>query len=206
MSNEASFSVAGYVATRPEYRLTRTGVPTLTMRLAWTPRRLDRATNQWADEPSCFVSVQCFRRVAENARFSLDKGDPVVVSGTLRIRDYDAKDGSRRTNIDITAASIGHDLSRGVTAFRRLRPPGERDAEDQQAGRDLGGRADEDPAGSAPDAVGDLDADDVDPDTVDHGDADPRDVDRAGIGPGAEDPEAIERIDDLAGDQVLAAL
>jgi single-strand DNA-binding protein len=199
MSNEASFSVAGYVATRPEYRLTKTGVPTLTMRLAWTPRRLDRATNQWADEPSCFVSVQCFRRVAENARFSLDKGDPVVVSGTLRIRDYDAKDGSKRTNVDITAASIGHDLSRGVSAFRRLRPPSERDAEDQlaggQDGRDLGGGADEDPARTGPDA------DDVDP-----GDADPREVDPAGIGPDAEDPEAIERIEDLAGDQVLAAL
>jgi single-strand DNA-binding protein len=194
MSNEATFSVAGYVATRPEYRHTKTGVPTLTMRLAWTPRRLDRATNQWADEPSCFVSVQCFRRVAENARFSLDKGDPVVVSGTLRIRDYDAKDGSRRTNVDIIAASIGHDLSRGVTAFRRLRPPSERDAEDQlaagPAGRDLGDGADEYPGGSGLGAAGEPTRDDEldGDDELDAGDdADADDEADQDVTPGAAD-------------------
>lgn len=187
MSNEANFSVAGYVATQPAYRLTKTGVPTLTMRLAWTPRRYDRANDQWADEPSCFVSVQCYRRVAENARFSLYKGDPVVVSGTLRIRDYDAKDGSRRTNVDITAATIGHDLTRGVTAFRRLRPPTERES-DQLAGR-LAGQAEGDPGDSEHDDVdpadlepADLDADYADP--ADHGDPDHGDPDHGDAGPG----------------------
>jgi single-strand DNA-binding protein len=176
MSNEASFSVAGYVATQPVYRLTKSGVPTLSMRLAWTPRRYDRASEQWADEPSCFVTVQCYRRVAENARFSLYKGDPVVVSGTLRIRDYDAKDGSRRTNIDITAATIGHDLTRGVTAFRRLRPPTEREA-DLLAAR---------PAGPAEGDPGDSERDDVDPADLDPADpdgdyADPSDADHGGL-------------------------
>ena len=133
MPNEANFTVAGFIATKPFYSATKTGVPTLTMRLAWTPRRIDRATGEWTDEPTCFVSVKCFGKTAENGRFSLDKGDPVLVTGTLRMHDYEAKDGSRRTNVDITAVSIGHDLSRGVTAFRRLRPPNERAAEDQLA-------------------------------------------------------------------------
>ncbi len=195
MSNEASFSVAGYVATQPSYRLTKTGVPTLTMRLAWTPRRYDRANDQWADEPSCFVSVQCYRRVAENARFSLYKGDPVVVSGTLRIRDYDAKDGSRRTNVDITAATIGHDLTRGVTAFRRLRPPAERES-DQLAGRHAG-QAEGDPGDSERDDVdpADLDLADLDGDFADPGDADPRDADHGDADHGDADHGDMDRGD-----------
>jgi single-strand DNA-binding protein len=122
MSNEAMFSVAGYIATQPLPGRTRSGVPTLSMRLAWTPRRLDRATGDWADEPSSFASVRCFRKLAENGSACLRKGDPVVVSGTMRIREYDAKDGSKRTNVDVTATSIGHDLSRGVASFNKLRP------------------------------------------------------------------------------------
>jgi single-strand DNA-binding protein len=133
MVNEAIFSVAGFVATKPYFSATKTGLPTLTMRLAWTPRRIDRATGEWTDEPTCFVSVRCFGKTAENCRFSLDKGDPVVVTGTLKMHDYQAKDGTQRTNVDITAASIGHDLSRGVTAFRRLRPKDESSSEDHQA-------------------------------------------------------------------------
>jgi single-strand DNA-binding protein len=121
MANEAFFSVAGYIATEPLPGVTHSGVPTLSMRLAWTPRRLDKNTGEWADEPSCFATVKCFRKVAENARMSLHKGEPVVVSGTLRIREYDAKEGGRRTTVDVIANSIGHDLTRGVASFSRLR-------------------------------------------------------------------------------------
>jgi|SRR5580658_2737314 len=123
MANESTLTVAGYIATEPTPGLTPSGVPTLSMRLAWTPRRFDRATGLWADLPSSFATVQCFKKLAENGRMSLHKGEPVVVSGSLRIREYEAKDGTRRTAVDVTANSIGHDLSRGVAAFSRLRPP-----------------------------------------------------------------------------------
>jgi single-strand DNA-binding protein len=125
MANESNFSVAGYVATEPFRGATPSGVATLSMRLAWTPRRLDRDTGLWIDEPSSFANVKCFRRLAENAQLSLRKGDPVVVRGSLRIREYEAKDGSKRTAVDVIASSIGHDLSRGVASFRRLRAPAE---------------------------------------------------------------------------------
>jgi single-strand DNA-binding protein len=120
MVNESNFCVAGYVATVPVPGLTLSGVPTLQMRVAWTPRKRDRGTGNWADEPACFATVKCYRKLAENAFMSVHKGEPVLVTGSLRIRDYDAKDGSRRTSVDVTATSIGHDLSRGVASFRRL--------------------------------------------------------------------------------------
>jgi single-strand DNA-binding protein len=120
--NESTFSVVGYVATIPRPSETPAGVPTLDMRLAWTPRKQDRSTGSWTDEPSCFATVKCYRKLAENALMSVHKGDPVVVTGTLRIREFDGKDGGRRTVVEVNAISIGHDLSRGVATFQRLRP------------------------------------------------------------------------------------
>jgi single-strand DNA-binding protein len=122
MANEAYFSVAGYVATDPRGTYTRSGVPTVSLRLAWTPRRLDKSTGEWADEPSSFASVRCFRKLAQHAAMSLRKGDPVIVTGTLRVREYEASDGSKRTNVDVLATSIGPDLSRKPVQYSTLRP------------------------------------------------------------------------------------
>jgi single-stranded DNA-binding protein len=121
MSNEAYLSVTGYVATTPEPGCTSSGVPTLSMRLGWTPRRLDQGTGEWSDEPTSFVTVKCYRKLADNGQFSLRRGDPVFVRGTLRVREYQAKDGSRGTAVEITATSIGHDLTKGITAFSKHR-------------------------------------------------------------------------------------
>jgi single-strand DNA-binding protein len=119
MINEASFSVNGYVATQPKYGMTRAGDKTLYMRVGWTPRRLDRTTGEWADQPTSFVSVTCYRKVAENAGFSLRRGDAVVLKGTLRVREYGDGDGPKRNSVEVVADSIGHDLTRGVSFFRR---------------------------------------------------------------------------------------
>jgi single-strand DNA-binding protein len=133
MANEAFFSAAGYIATDPILGHTPSGMATLSMRLAWTPRRLNRATGEWVDEPSCFATVKCFRKIAENGSLCLRKGEPVLVTGTLRIREYDAKDGSRRTNVDIVAATIGHDLARGVASFSKSRQSSGLTAAERQA-------------------------------------------------------------------------
>ncbi|HEY2640341.1 MAG TPA: single-stranded DNA-binding protein [Streptosporangiaceae bacterium] len=121
MINEAYFSVAGYVATEPKFLFTRGGVPTLTMRVGWTPRKQDRTTGDWADEPSSFAGVTCFRKVAENAASCLRKGDPIVVKGTLRIREFEDSAGVKRSSADVIADTIGHDLSRGTSAFTKSR-------------------------------------------------------------------------------------
>ncbi len=126
MPNEAQFTVAGYVATKPFLSETKTGLSTLSMRVGWTPRRIDRVTGEWTDGPTCFVSVKCFGRTAQNAKASLDKGDPVVVTGTLRMHDYQSKEGPLRTSVDITATALGHDLSRGITNYIRVRPKTDR--------------------------------------------------------------------------------
>lgn len=120
--NEAHFCVSGYVATQPVWRETSNGKPNLSMRVGWTPRRLDRATGEWTDGISSFVTVTCWRRVADHAAKCLRKGDPVLVQGRLTVREYDDRQGVRRTAVDVYAQSIGHDLTWGVATFERTRP------------------------------------------------------------------------------------
>jgi single-strand DNA-binding protein len=123
MFNEAQVSLTGYVATQPRWR--RRGLPSenLTMRVAWTTRRIDKSTGEWADGQTSYVSVYCWRKVAENVATCVRKGDPVLVRGRLTVRDYTDKDGMQRTNVEIDAITLGHDLSRGVAQFQRTRPP-----------------------------------------------------------------------------------
>jgi single-strand DNA-binding protein len=116
MANEATFSVIGYVATQPKSGYTKNGTRTLYLRVGWTPRRMDKRTGDWADQPTSFVSVHCYRKVAENAAACLRRGDPIVVKGTLQVREYG---DDKRVTVDVFAESIGHDLSRGVTIFKK---------------------------------------------------------------------------------------
>jgi single-strand DNA-binding protein len=122
MINEAHISLSGYVASQPFFRETRTGIPSLTMRVAWTPRRMDRVTGEWVDAGTSFLSVACYRKLAENAATCLRKGDPVVVRGRVSVRDFEDKNGLQRTTVEVDATSVGHDLSRGVAQFQRVRP------------------------------------------------------------------------------------
>ena len=122
MFNEAHISLNGYVATQPHLSETRTGVPSLTMRVAWTPRMQDRVTGEWKDVETSFCSVRLYRKAAENAATCLRKGDPVIVRGRCYVRDYEDKNGARRTTVEVDAISIGHDLNRGVSQFQRVKP------------------------------------------------------------------------------------
>jgi single-strand DNA-binding protein len=122
MFNEAHISLSGYVASQPFYKETRTGVPSLTMRVAWTPRRVDKVTGEWVDAETSFLRVNCYRKLAENAANCVRKGDPVIVRGRVSVRDYEDKNGRQRTSVDVDALSVGHDLGRGVATFQRLRP------------------------------------------------------------------------------------
>jgi single-strand DNA-binding protein len=122
MYNEAHISVNGYVATQPYLTQTRTGIPKLNMRVAWTPRRLDRVTGEWADAGTSFCAVVCYRKMAENGATCLRKGDPVVIRGRVTVRDFEDKSGVKRSLMEIDASSLGHDLSRGVAQFQRTRP------------------------------------------------------------------------------------
>ena len=159
MINDANIDLAGFVASEPSFKRLPTGTSTAKLRVAYTERRLNRETGEWGDGPTSFVTVLCWRALADNVAMCLRKGEPVLVRGRLRVREYEGKDGSRGTETEIDASSVGHDLSRGVAHFSRTRrAPGETAAEapaaaqaqdgderDQMTGRDAPGL----PAGAA---------------------------------------------------------
>jgi single-strand DNA-binding protein len=128
------------------------------MRLGWTPRRIDKTTGDWADQPTNFISVICYRKVAENAALCLRRGDPVVVKGNLRVREYGDENGPKRTAVEVVADTIGHDLSRGITIFKKSteqleKTAAEREQEMAAAAREPlpGDRGSAERAGNQPD-------------------------------------------------------
>lgn len=122
MLNEAQISLTGYVATQPLVRTVKTGVTTVSMRVAWTPRRRDRVTGEWADGNTSYVTVNCWRKLASNVAICVRKGDPVAIQGRVTVRPYIDRDNRPRIAVEIEAGSVGHDLNHGVSEFRRIRP------------------------------------------------------------------------------------
>ncbi|MEP7025354.1 MAG: single-stranded DNA-binding protein [Actinomycetota bacterium] len=136
MFNEAQLCLSGYVATEPKLRSTSSGRSQVTMRVAWTPRWIDRMTGEWADGQTSFLTVVCWRKLADNVATCIRKGDPVLVKGRLTVRPYDDKEGVSRLAVEVDAASVGHDLSRGVAHFQRTTRAAGQPAAPGEAGQD----------------------------------------------------------------------
>ncbi|MGW4892340.1 single-stranded DNA-binding protein [Kitasatospora sp. NPDC004240] len=115
--NETQVTMIGNVGSPVNYTATADGVPVANFRLAATGRRFDRTKDGWVDGETQWVTVVAWRALAANVVSSLNKGDPVVVSGRLRVREWDEGE-VRRSRVEIDARSVGHDLGRGTSAFR----------------------------------------------------------------------------------------
>ncbi|MFJ6139467.1 single-stranded DNA-binding protein [Kitasatospora sp. NPDC092286] len=115
--NETQVTVIGNVATEVSYAETAGGVPMANFRLASTERRYDRQKDGWVDGETQWVTVTAWRALAVHLIGSLAKGDPVVVNGRLRVREW-TEGEARRSRVEIDARSVGHDLTRGTTVFR----------------------------------------------------------------------------------------
>jgi single-strand DNA-binding protein len=134
MINDSHIDLAGFVASEPAFKRIASGTSTAKLRVAYTERRFNRETGEWADGPTSFVTVLCWRTLADNVAVCLRKGEPVLVRGRLRVREYEGKEGSLRIAVEVEASSVGHDLSRGVAHFSRTRrAPGETAAENAEA-------------------------------------------------------------------------
>ncbi|MFK0194496.1 single-stranded DNA-binding protein [Kitasatospora sp. NPDC090308] len=116
--DEALVTMVGNAASGVTYRETSGGVPVANFRLAARERRYDRERGDWTDGETTWVTVVAWRRLAVNLVSSVNKGDPLLVSGRLRVREW-GEEGSRRTEVEIEARSVGHDLVRGTSVFRR---------------------------------------------------------------------------------------
>jgi single-strand DNA-binding protein len=120
MAGETYLTLSGNLTSVPKTGVSRTGIPWTRMRVASSSRVFDRGTTEWRDGETIFLEVSCWRRLAENAAASLERGDRVVIVGRLRQRSYEDQQGVRHTIMEMDADAIGPDLTR--VAARLLRP------------------------------------------------------------------------------------
>lgn len=115
-----SVTLVGNLTKDPELRFTPSGAAVVSLRLASTPRRFDRATASYVDGPATFVTVSAWRGLAENVAESLKKGDRAVVTGRLRQRTWEHKDGGTRSDVEIDADAVGADLTYRVARLSKV--------------------------------------------------------------------------------------
>jgi single-strand DNA-binding protein len=109
-AGDTTITIIGNLVSDPELRYTPTGQAVATFRVASTPRYMDRATNEWKDGDSLFLSCNVWRQAAENVAESLQRGMRVIVSGRLRQRSYETKEGEKRTVYEVEVDEVGPSL------------------------------------------------------------------------------------------------
>ena len=113
-------TVIGNAVTDVSLRTTTTGVSVASFRIASNPRRFDKATNSWIEQETNFLTITAWSQLAENVALSVHKGQSLVVSGKLKVRQW--QDGEKNgTSVEIDAVSIGHDLNRGTSEFTKIK-------------------------------------------------------------------------------------
>ena len=110
MAGETVITVVGNLTNDPELRFTPSGAAVASFTVASTPRTLDKASNEWKDGDALFLRCSIWRQAAENCAESLQKGMRVVVSGRLKQRSFETKEGEKRTVVELDVEEIGPSL------------------------------------------------------------------------------------------------
>jgi single-strand DNA-binding protein len=109
-AGDTAITIAGNLVDDPELRFTPAGQPVARFRVASTPRFRDNATGEWKDGDSLFLTCNVWRQAAENVAESLTRGMRVIVSGRLRQRSYETKEGEKRTVYEVEVDDVGPSL------------------------------------------------------------------------------------------------
>jgi single-strand DNA-binding protein len=110
MAGETVITVVGNLTDDPELRFTPSGAAVANFRVASTPRTFNRQTNAWEDGDPLFLSCSVWRQAAENVAESLQRGARVVVTGRLKQRSYETREGEKRTVFELDVDEIGPSL------------------------------------------------------------------------------------------------
>ena len=118
--NDIITTVIGNAVTDVSLRTTSTGASVASFRIASNSRRFDKSTNTWIEQDPSYLSITAWSQLAENVALSVHKGQALVVTGKLKVRQWQDADKSG-TNVEIDAIAIGHDLNRGTSEFTKVK-------------------------------------------------------------------------------------
>lgn len=131
-------TITGYVGGQPT-QFNREGMPhASSFRLASTRHYFDGRTQQWKDLPTTWITVKAYRGLSESICQSFKKGEPVIVTGVLATESWVDQNGKQQSKLVMEANAAGHDLSYGVSTFRKLAKKNDSGQQDAQPGQALG--------------------------------------------------------------------
>lgn len=110
MAGETVITVVGNLTADPELRYTQNGLAVANFTIASTPRTFDRQANEWKDGEALFLRASVWREFAEHVAGSLTKGSRVIAQGRLKMRQYETKEGEKRTSTELEIDEIGPSL------------------------------------------------------------------------------------------------
>ncbi len=119
-AGDTQITIVGNLVDDPELRFTPAGQPVARFRVASTPRFRDNATGEWKDGDSLFLTCNVWRQAAENVAESLQRGMRVIVSGRLRQRSYETKEGEKRTVYEVEVDDVGPSLRNASAKVNRV--------------------------------------------------------------------------------------
>ena len=150
-AGDTQITIAGNLVEDPELRFTPAGQPVARFRVASTPRFRDNSTGEWKDGDSLFLTCNVWRQAAENVAESLTRGMRVIVSGRLRQRSYETREGEKRTVYEIEVDDVGPSLRNASAKVNRIARSGGGDGAYGGGQRGSGGRPSGGPGGGESD-------------------------------------------------------
>ncbi|GAA1745607.1 single-stranded DNA-binding protein [Aeromicrobium alkaliterrae] len=149
MAGETTITLVGNLTRDPELRFTPAGAAVADFTVASTARTFDRQTSEWKDGDTLFIRCSAWRQLAENVAGSLTKGTRVIVTGALKVREYERNDGGRGTSVEMTVEEVGPSLRNATVQVQRAQRSG-----GGNGGGGFGGGGGNAPSGGGNDAWG----------------------------------------------------
>lgn len=147
MAGDTVITVIGNLTADPELRFTPSGAAVANFTVASTPRAFDKASGEWKDQEALFMRCNIWRQAAENVAETLTRGARVIVSGRLKQRSYETREGEKRTVVELEVDEIGPSLKYATAKINKVSRGG--GGGGFGSGGSGGGPSD-DPWGSAP--------------------------------------------------------
>lgn len=119
MAGDTVITIIGNLTGDPELRFTPSGAAVANFTVASTPRQFDRTSNDWKDGETLFMRCSVWRDAAENVAESLQRGTRVLVSGRLKSRSYETKEGEKRTVVEMDVDEVGPSLKYATAKVNR---------------------------------------------------------------------------------------
>ena len=119
-AGDVNVTIVGNLTNDPELRFTPSGAAVASFTVASTPRVLDKATNEWKDGEALFMRCSVWRQYAENVAESLTKGARVIVTGRLKQRSYETREGEKRTVVEMDVDEVGPALKYATAKVNKV--------------------------------------------------------------------------------------